>query len=299
MSVRQHTVSCASNVLPLREALVKHPRDAWGRVRDDWDTLGFTGEPDPNAAAREFEAFCDGLRSLGVRLHYLPFDARTDSDSLYTHDPVISTGEGLVLCRTGKENRRAESAAVEAWATDHDVPVAGRIEAPGLLEGGDLIWLDRHTVAVGLGFRSNAEGARQFGALAGVDVVEVPLPWHQGPGDVLHLMSLISPLDQELALVHRRLLPVPFLQLLEGRGWDLLVLPEHEYETLGCNVLAVAPRVALAVRGNPETRRLLEGAGCEVHTYAGAQISMMGLGGPTCLTRPLLRSGTDPRDGGT
>ncbi len=295
----QVTLSVRSSTARLREALVKHPRDAFRSqeyLERTWSDIGFTGCPDFAEACREFDAFARVLESAGVKLRYLPFSEETDIDSLYTHDPVTTIADGLVGCRMGKANRRPEVAAVRAHLLSPPGPVSPAewsnwwtIESPGLLEGGDLIWLDESTVAVGIGFRSNASGARQLAAQTGLDVLEVPLPWWNGPADCLHLMSLISPLAEDLALVYGKLLPVSFVQELERRGIAMVEVPDEDYDSLGCNVLAVAPRTCVAVDGNPETARRMELAGCRVLTFSGSEICVKGLGGPTCLTRPLAR----------
>jgi N-dimethylarginine dimethylaminohydrolase len=193
----------------------------------------------------------------------------------------------------GKAQRAEEPAAQErAFRAGHaPVEVCGRIEPPGRLEGGDVVWLDRHTLVVGRGYRTNAEGIRQLRALLGhtVDVVEVPLPHWRGHEDVMHLMSLVSPVDRDLAVVHSPLLPVPFREWLLERGIRLIDVPDEEFDTMGTNVLALAPRRCVMLAGNPRTRTALERAGAEVVEYEGAEISVKGAGGPTCLTRPLVR----------
>jgi N-dimethylarginine dimethylaminohydrolase len=171
------------------------------------------------------------------------------------------------------------------------MPVCGRIESPGRIEGGDVIWLDARTFVVGRGYRTNAEGIRQLRTILGrnVDVVEVPLPHWRGQQDVMHLMSLISPVDHDLAVVYSPLLPVPFREWLLDRGIRFVEVPDDEFETMGTNVLALAPGRCLMLRGNPRTRAALERAGADVAEYAGTEISVKGAGGPTCLTRPLER----------
>jgi N-dimethylarginine dimethylaminohydrolase len=288
----QVTVSVRSSIGPLREALVKHPKDAFRSqeyLERTWKDIGFTACPDFDEACREFDAFALTLESEGVTLRYLPQSAETDPDSLYTHDPVTTIADGLIGCHMGKENRRPEVAAIEAWSEASGSRLIGTIESPACLEGGDLIWLDSETVAVGIGFRSNVEGARRLAAVTGLTVLEVPLPYWNGPADCLHLMSLISPVAEDLAVVYRRLLPVPFLEELSRRGIGLVEVPDAEYDSLGCNVLAVRPRVCVAVKGNPETKARMESAGCRVVSIDGAEICRKGLGGPTCLTRPLVR----------
>jgi len=191
----------------------------------------------------------------------------------------------------GKPARRAEPARAAAWLAEQGWPQDGAIDGPGLLEGGDLIWLDARTCVVGRGYRTNDAGITQLRTLLGsaVEVVVVPLPHYKGPGDVFHLMSMISPLDRDLALVHAPLLPVPFREWLLARGIALVEVPDEEFASMGCNVLTLAPRRCLMLEGNPETRRRLEAAGCAVVTYEGREISAKGEGGPTCLTRPLVR----------
>lgn len=169
--------------------------------------------------------------------------------------------------------------------------IAGRIESPGRLEGGDVIWLDARTLVVGRGYRTNADGIRQLRAILGnrVEVVEVPLPHWHGPHDVMHLMSLISPIDHGIAVVYSQLLPVPFREWLLDRGIHLVEVPDEEFVSMGTNVLALAPRRCLILAGNPRTRAALERAGADVVEYEGTEISVKGAGGPTCLTRPLER----------
>jgi N-dimethylarginine dimethylaminohydrolase len=115
------------------------------------------------------------------------------------------------------------------------------------------------------------------------------LPHWNGDGEVLHLLSFISPLDTDLALVYPRLAPVRLLRLLAERAIRVVEVPDDEFLSQGPNVLALGPRRALALEGSPETRRRMERAGVDVTAYRGDEISRKGDGGPTCLTRPLLR----------
>ena len=221
-----------------------------------------------------------------------PISATGSADSIFVHDPSFLTGNGAVLLRPGKSHRRCE---VEEHATlyrELDLPVLGRLVEPARAEGGDLLWLDETTLAVGLGFRTNAEGLRQIAETlrpAGVEVFAVPLPWHTGPEACLHLMSLVSMVDRDLAVGFRPLLPVAFLERLDRAGVTFVEVPEVEFETQGPNVLAVAPRDCILLEENAETARRLERAGCRVRTYRGDEISHNAEGGPTCLTRALLR----------
>ncbi|MGH2847397.1 MAG: dimethylarginine dimethylaminohydrolase family protein, partial [Thermoleophilaceae bacterium] len=214
-----------------------------------------------------------------------------DPDSIYVYDPAIVSDRGAILLRPGKEGRRSEVDTMAADLVEAGVPVAARVEAPGLVEGGDTLWLDQRTLLVGLGYRTNEAGLQALrAALPDVDVIAFDLPHLNGAGEVLHLMSLLSPLDGDLAVAYVPLMPVRLVQLLAERGVELVEVPEEEFWTMGPNVLALAPRVALALDGNDETRRRMEAAGVEVRVYAGDEISRKGDGGPTCLTRPLLRA---------
>jgi N-dimethylarginine dimethylaminohydrolase len=278
---------------PIKRILLKGPREAWidrETVRRQWKALGYTAEPDLGRAIEEHDAFREALGRFVPEIHSLPPDDRTGLDSIYVRDAACVAPRGVIIGRMGKALRGGEPRAVEAFAREAGWPVVGEIREPGTLEGGDVVWLDATTVAVGHGYRTNAEGIRQLRALVrgdGCDVIEVPLPHWAGPGDVFHLMSILSPVDEGKLLVYSRLLPVPFRRGLLEEGFTLLEVPEAEFETMGGNVLAVAPGRCLALAGNPRTGEVLEKAGLEVLTYEGLEISVKGAGGPTCLTRPV------------
>jgi N-dimethylarginine dimethylaminohydrolase len=278
----------------LASVAVKHVRDAFidePTIAAQWRRLNYTAPPDLARAIDQHDRFVDILRSAGATVHELSPDSQTTLDSVYVRDASIVAPAGSILCAMGKAERATEPAAQERALGAFGVAVAGRISAPGTLEGGDLIWLDDRTLAIGRGYRTNAEGIRQLRSLLGesVNVVEVPLPHWHGQGDVMHLMSLISPIDRDLAVVYSRLLPVPFREWLLERGIRLVEVPDQEFETMGTNVLALAPRRCLMLAGNPLTRRAIEQFGGEVLQYEGSEISVKGAGGPTCLTRPLQR----------
>ena len=233
------------------------------------------------------------MESSGAEVHYLPSDDSTTLDSIYTHDPSIVSNGGIILCNMGKRDRLSEPSATETYYQSINIPILGRIEEPGKLEGGDVVWINERMVAVGEGYRSNAEGIRQFKTLLDnlvEKVITVPLPHWTGPTECLHLMSNVSPIDHDLYLVYSRLLPVFFRQYLIDLGIELLEVPDEEYNSMGCNVLAIAPRKCIMIAGNPKTQQQLEAKGVEVHIYDGSEISLKGTGGPTCLTRPFLRS---------
>jgi N-dimethylarginine dimethylaminohydrolase len=279
----------------LEWVVLKHARDAFPpgeALEAQWREMGYKRRPDPSRASEEHDALSQLLTDLGVRVDLLPRNPDTGVDSIYVRDASIVTDRGVILCSMGKPGRRTEPKAQGDAFDGMGVPILGAIEEPGRLEGGDFLWLDLDMVVVGRGYRTNDEGIRQVRDLLSESVQEivvVPLPHWRGPGDVFHLMSIISPLDRDLALVHSPLLPVPFRELLISRGIGLVEVPREEFESMGCNVLAVAPRVCVMLEGNPGTRRRLEEAGVEVHAYRGEEISVPGEGGPTCLTRPMLR----------
>ena len=288
-----------SDVGRLRRVLVKHARDAFGdapSVERQWRDLRYLAPPAVPAAVAEYDRFLTLLEAAGVEPRLLPPDGSVGLDSLYARDVSVVCDRGVILCRMGKPQRRTETAAQEAAFDAAGIPIRGRIGDDGTLEGGDVCWIDERTLAVGRGYRTNDAGIRQLTELVRdcVDeVVVVPLPHWRGPEDVFHLMSIVSPIDRDLFLVYAPLLPVPFREVLLSRGIELIEVPESEFDTLGCNVLAIAPREVLMVAGNPQTRGRLEGAGVAVREFAGREICLKGGGGPTCLTRPLVRDRCD------
>ena len=279
----------------LASVLVKHPREGFideATIASQWQRLNFSAPPDLPRALDEYERFLEILSTTGCDILYLPTDERTTLDSIYTRDAAIVSEGGIVLASMGKASRSGEPDAEGLLLRSAGWPVAGAIDPPGHLEGGDLIWLDARTLAVGLGARTNAGGIRQLKTLLRGSFDElfvVPLPDYTGRHDVMHLMSLISPVDSDLAVVYSRLLPADFRQTLLARGYRLVEVPDAEYETMGTNVLALAPRECVMLNGNPKTRAALEKAGAAVYVYDGDEISLKGGGGPTCLTRPLVR----------
>jgi len=266
-------------------------RDA-ARIASQWQALNFTAPPDFSRAVAEFDALAGLITADGAEIIQLPEDSGLTLDALYVRDASIVTPRGSVLCRMGKPARQYEPAAQGRALEALGLPVIGAIEPPGTLEGGDVVWFDDRTVAVGHGYRTNREGIRQLAEVVGADVevVVVPLPHYRGPGDVFHLMSIVSPVDRDLAVVYSPLMPVPFREWLQERGVRLVEVPDEEFDSMGANVLALAPRRALMLDGNRVTRARLEAAGAEVVTYEGGEISVKGGGGPTCLTRPLARA---------
>ena len=272
---------------PLREVLVKRPGPAFGQAFDD-PAHGFLHPVDLERARREHDAFVALLASLGPTVHEL--GAESDSpDLVYQFDPLLVTERGSIPLRSGKPNRRGEELLAEAWMLAHGVPTLGRIEAPGTVDGGDTFWIRPDILCVGRSLRTNEAGARQLAALVGGDVRVFDLPYWRGEAELVHLLSVISPITDDLAVVHLPLMPAGLHELIRDLGFQTIGVPEEEYATLGCNVLAVRPGVVIIAAGNPRTERALRDAGCEVHTYEAAEIWINGSGGPTCLTRPILR----------
>ena len=272
---------------PLRDVLVKRPGPAFGRAFDD-PAHGFLHPVDLREAQREHDAFVEILGSLGPTVHVL--DAEVASpDLVYTFDPLLVSDRGSVPLRPGKPNRLMEPAAIEAWTSAAGIPTVGRIKAPGTIEGGDTFWLRPDLLCIGRTLRTNQEGARQLEAIIGGDVRVFDVPYWRGPAELVHLLSVISPISDDLAVVFQPLLPVGLWEVLNEMGIRMISVPEAEFPTLGCNVLAVRPGVVIAAEGNPVTAAAMAAAGCEIHTYAASEIGINGSGGPTCMTRPILR----------
>lgn len=280
----------------IKRLLLKNPKDAWisqDAIRTQWKNLNYVSEPDFAKAEAEYQDFVELLSDTVSEIEFLPASGSGGLDSVYVRDASIITDMGLILCNMGKPARKGEPADVHSYISSRDIPVLGQIEGEGTLEGGDLVWLDSSTLVVGCGYRTNDEGIKQlweFTADFLEELVVVPLPHWDGPDDVLHLMSMLSPVDHDILAVYSRLLSVPFRDWLLEREFTLVEIPDEEYDSMACNILAVEPGKVIMLEGNPITRKLLEDQGVEVKTYAGEEISKKGAGGPTCLTRPLLRS---------
>ena len=261
-------------------------------IEKHWANLNYLDKPIIHNALAEYESFEKILQEQGAQILYFPEDSSVNMDSIYCRDASIATSKGMIICRMGKEGRKEEPAAQQKAFEANGIPVLGVIVAPGTIEGGDVAWLDANTLAVGHTYRTNEEGIRQVTVLLqplGVNVITVPMPHYRGPSDVFHLMSVLSPVADNIAVVYSPLIPIVFRNELLARGFELVEVPEEEFDSMGCNVLALAPRICLMVKGNPITKSRLEAAGCKVIEYEGADISVKGGGGPTCLTRPISR----------
>jgi dimethylargininase len=287
MTMTERRFGAQSMTADLREVLVARPGAAFGRAFDD-PAHGFLRPVDLEGARREHDGLVETLAELGAKVHVL--EAETDDpDLVYAFDPLLVGDRGAIPLRPGKPNRSSEPGIIEGWTTAAGIPTAGRIEAPGTLEGGDTFWLRPDLLCIGRTLRTNDDGARQLGEIVGGDVRVFDVPYWRGPAELVHLLSVVSPVADDVAVVFMPLLPVGLWQLLEELGIRLVEVPEDEYPTLGCNVLAVRPGVVIVADGNPVTRRGLEAAGCEVHAIPLGEIGENGSGGPTCLTRPILR----------
>ncbi|NNG10044.1 MAG: hypothetical protein HKM92_07715, partial [Arenibacter sp.] len=249
-----------------------------------WKKLNYLSQPNLSEAKNEYKTFQDLLKQTGATIIEMPLDPELSLDAMYCRDASIATDHGMILCNMGKDARKMEPNAHRAIFEAANIPILGIIQAPGTLEGGDVAWLDTTTLAVGHGYRTNKEGIRQLKELLtpyGIAVLVVELPHFRGPSDVFHLMSILSPVDHNLAVVYSPLMSIAFRNELKDRGYSFIEVPEEEFDSLGSNVLATAPRKCLMAAGNPITEQALRDAGCEVATFKGAEISIKGGGGPT------------------
>ncbi len=285
----------------LRRVLVCSPQSAgWDRAERvaRWRELGFRHAPDVAKAQEQHEALCRELTAAGAEVVELKVESRADVggdltlDAVYVHDASLATDFGVIVMRPGKANRVAEGRNQELFFQRLGIPVLGAIAAPGTTEAGDVVWVDAKTLLVGRGYRTNAAGIEQMRALLGpkgIEVIAAPLPHGAGPEECLHLMSLISLLDEKRALVDSAWLAVETVELLKERGYDFIEIDAAERETLACNVLALGGGRLLAIEENHRTNERLHRAGFDVRTFPGSEICINGSGGPTCLTRPLVR----------
>lgn len=279
-----------SMVAPLKRVLVRRPDEAFASA--DPAVWHYTTQPNLTAAQKEHDYLVKILQDHGAEVIYHDELLPEHADAIFVHDPVIVCDQGAILLRMGKELRRGEEAAIGECLKKAGVPVHYQLHGNVLAEGGDLLWLDHDTLAVGIGYRTNLEGFRQLReALPEVELIPVQLPHYHGPEACLHLMSTVSMVADDLAVVFKPLTSTLFLQQLEARGIEIVEVPDAEFETMGPNVLALAPRVCVMLAGNPITASRLEAAGCVVHTYTGDEISLKAEGGATCLTRPVWREG--------
>lgn len=278
----------ASMTAPLQHVLVKEPGPAFASAFDD-SALGYRRPVDLDAAREEHARFVALLAALGVTVHDVGVD-HPSADFIYQYDPSLVIEQGAILLRSGKPSRRGEEGIQRSWYESHGIPIVGEIEAPGTVDGGDVFWLEPGIMCIGRSLRTNASGIAQLTDLVADEVHVFDVPFDTGPAECLHLLSVISPVADDLAVVELRRLPAGLYELLMQQGIRLVDVAGDEVESLACNVLAVRPGVVVMVAGNPVTQARLEDAGVEVHTFAGSEICWNGAGGPTCLTRPIHRS---------
>lgn len=284
-----------SMVGPLQRVLICSPRTTGWNDPDRvscWRDLGFHHAPNFDIAQSQHTALTLELESAGAELLDLTPSDNLSLDAVYTHDASLATDFGLILMRPGKPNRVVEAAHHGSSCELLGIPTFGSITAPGTTEAGDMVWLDSQTLLIGHGYRTNRPGIDQMRALLapkGIEVLTAPLPYGPGPSACLHLMSLISLLDEHTALVDLPWLAVETVQLLQSRGFKLIEIDYSERDTLACNVLALGSKRLLAIEENRNTNNRLRRAGFDVRTFPGSELCINGSGGPTCLTRPLLR----------
>ena len=280
---------------PLRRVIMKSPVTAWkntNNVKKYWKDLHFISQPKFDKAVLQYNQLISLIESFGTEILMLPKNDETNLDSIYTHDAGIATSEGIIICNMGKEVRKNEPKALKNYLLENNIPIIGEIKDPGIIEGGDFIWINERTVAVGEGYRTNKKGIQQLRDILANqvdDIISVPLPHWLGPENCLHLMSNVSPIDHNLFLIYPKLLPVKFIKFLKSQNIKLIKVPDKEYESMACNVLPLAPKKCIMMSGNPITKALLESNNVEVFTYDGSEVSLKGAGGPTCLTRPIYR----------
>lgn len=279
-----------SMVAPLKRVVVRSPAESG--TGDEAAMFNYPHAPNDLVAAAEHQAFIDILTNNGVEVLVGEAAPQGMHDAIFVYDTSFVTDEGVILLRPGKEVRRDEVALAQQLWEELEVPILGAIEEPGMIEGGDLLWVDSTTVAVGQGYRTNSHGIDQleiFLRTVGVDIIRTDLPYWTGPADCLHLLSLLSPIAPRVAIAHLKLMAVSFVEELKLRDWTFIEIPDQEFITQATNVLALAPGKLLMLKDNPITIQKLQNAGYEVITYTGDELSHNRAGGPTCLTNPMLR----------
>jgi N-dimethylarginine dimethylaminohydrolase len=280
----------------LERVLVCSPRAAgWDRQAnaDRWRELGFFHPPNFAIAQTQHDELCHQLESSGAEVLHLPAASDLSLDAVYTHDPSLASDYGLLALHPGKPNRIPEAQRHVDFCWSIGIPELGQIQAPGKTEAGDIVWLDSKTLLIGHGYRTNPAGIEQVRALLrphGVEVLSAPLPHGTGPSACLHLMSLISLLDEKTALVDLPWLAVETVELLQSRGYRFIEIEYSERDTLACNVLSLGDKRLLALEENQQTNEKLRKAGFDVRAFSGSELCVNGGGGPTCLTRPLQRT---------
>lgn len=286
---------CQSMVGKIESILIKKPEQAFisqENLNKTWEEFKYFGCPDYETVLKEYAVFEKYIKENVENVYYLPQDERTGLDSIYTHDPLKITKKGAIYFPMGKALRSKEYLATKAYLENIGVPTLGEIKAPGKMEGGDVLWIDEKTVAIGRGYRTNDEGIRQFKELT-KDIVDeyiiVPMPHGEGEDACLHLMSIISFVDTDKAVVYSKFMPVFFREYLLEKGFMLIEADDDEYDYLGTNLLALEPGKVILIKGCSKIEKKLKDLGLTVMTYEGKELSYRGTGGPTCLTCPITR----------
>jgi len=282
-----------SMTAPLRDVAVRRPPKALAEA--DPEAWNYKSTVDLAAARAEHDIFVSLLEDFGTNVHYMSDREEDCPDSMFTYDPSLLTTAGAIIGRSGKDARLEEARIHEAFYHRLSVPILGRIEPPGRLDFGDAFWLAEDLMMVGRGYRTNDDAIDQLKAILaaiGVTVMAVDLPSYNGSKACMHLMSLVSLLGPDLALVNVRFAPVRLLEALGRHGIDIVPAPEDDYEssnTISANILALSDRQVVMVEGMDSTKAVLVEAGCNVRTFPGEELCLKTEGGPTCLTRPLKR----------
>lgn len=274
----------------LKKVLVRKPNNDFAQA--DCKLWNYSSPPNLEIALEEHNQIVTLLKSYEVEVVYQDIKLENKADAIYVFDPVYMSDYGAIILKPGKELRKGEEVAMKQKLQELSIPILGELENDAIAEGGDILWVDEKTLAVGVGFRTNIQAVQQIRKMLsphGVEVLEYHLPYYYGPVACLHLLSFISIVDEKLAVIYPKLMPVPFYQMLIEKGFEFVEVPENEFNTMAPNVLAIRPKICLMIEGNPITQKGLEKAGCKVHTYKGDEISLKSEGGPTCLTRPLWR----------
>lgn len=279
----------------LNQVIVKHPEDAFlsqKHLEENWEKYNYAEMPNYEEALKEYKEFLRILENNVSDIKYLPASDKVGLDSIYAHDPIKFTNKGAILLKSGKTVRQPETTIYKEFLQENEIPIIGELTGDAEADGGDIVWINDRVLAVGRGYRTNAEGIRQLKEIT-KDLVDefivVELPHDQGKEECLHLMSLISIVDKDLAVVYSPLMAVSFRENLIEKGFTLIEVSAEENISLGGNVLALAPRVCMIVEGNERIKAALEENGATVYSYKGQEISYKGTGGPTCLTSPVIR----------
>jgi dimethylargininase len=279
-----------SMVAPLKRVVVKHPDRQF--AISDFEKWHYTSAPNLEQAQTHHDEFTSILKQHGAEVIYHEEELANLADAIFVYDPVFVTPYGSIVLQVGKDLRRGEEEPLSKKLESIGVPILGKLTGSARAEGGDMFWLDETTLAIGLGFRTNAEGVEQIKGMLephGINVITTELPYGDGPAACLHLMSLISLVDTDLAVVYPKFIGTPFWQELERRNFKFITVSDQEFLTQATNVLTLSPRVVIMPEKNPETKAKLERAGCTVYTYPCSELTFKAEGGPTCLTRPVLR----------